>query len=177
MTLNAFVAHSIPSFPYIPANPNPDGFKFMSLQDILNQPFNLMLLLIGIALLLNPFFNIKRYQRYKRRTEITLGKVLGQDEQISNTKMHSRTRIKTDHAIVGYIVNGRPYELISESGASWTLHKTGSHVTVSYDPLEPENADIQSSHQTNLKIISGLIYAGPVIGLVLIITQSWKIFF
>jgi hypothetical protein len=137
---------------------------------------SLMLLLCGVILLLNPLFNLKKYRRYKRRTAITTGTVLGQEEQRSQPGTFQTSHVRTDHAIVEYMVNGNPYQCVSESGATWTTFKTGTSVSVCYDPDDPENADILKSHQSSMLMISLLVKAGPVIGSVLVVSLLWRIF-
>lgn len=142
----------------------------------MDQPLSLLLLLCGIVLLLNPLFNLKRYRRYKRRTAIAAGAVLGQEEQRSQPGTFQTSHVRTDHAIVEYMVNGKAYQCVSESGASWTTFKTGTTVPVCYDPDEPENADILKSHQSCMLMITLLVKAGPVIGAVLVVSLLWRIF-
>lgn len=146
------------------------------MQDILNQPFSLMLLLFGFVLIINPLFNLKKYKRYKRRTAVTAGKVIGQKEQRSQPGNFQSSHFRTDHATVGYVVNGKSYTCVSESGATWTMNKTGSTVSVCYDPHQPENADILKSHDSTMLITSLMVKAGPVIGVVLILVILWRMF-
>lgn len=142
-----------------------------AISEFLNQPVSAMLVLVGAALILNPLFNLRTYWRMSRRTCLTDGTVVSQKEFTSNPGFPGSGRIKTDHAVVKYQVDDQEYVCVSESGATWTQYPIGTLVKVCYDPAEPDNADIYKSHKASFWIMSGLVWAGPVVGVLLILVN------
>jgi hypothetical protein len=49
--------------------------------------------------------------------------------------------------------------------------RPNSTVEVRYDPAEPANADAKQSHKLSLWMLTGLVYVGPIVGLVLVLSN------
>ena len=134
------------------------------------DPAHFFTLIIGAVMMATPLFHLADLRRARRRTEMVLGKVIGQQEQTSHTghAMGNGHRIKTDHAVIAYEVKGKSYTCVASAGASWTLHPEGSEEWVCYDPDDPTNADLLPGFFTKATHFL-LFLALPITGTILVL--------
>ncbi|MCC5789517.1 MAG: hypothetical protein JJT75_07775 [Opitutales bacterium] len=127
-------------------------------------------LLIGLAMIAAPLFLLPEWRRARRRSEITMGRVVAHEEKTVTTQMGGEItgRAKTDHAKITFEVEGQPYTFVASEGASWKIHEPDTEQWICYDPEDPHNADTLPGPLTKVYHLVGFI-ALPLTGLVILI--------
>lgn len=120
---------------------------------------------IGLMFLLYPLYAFwQRSQQRRRRSERTTGRVM--DEAIQHSANFNGARNATRHGVVAYEVEGHPYQVTAETGASWQILAPDDPVTVAYNPTDPQDAGVEDD---SLKMVETAIFIIlPLVGIVML---------
>ncbi|MCU0862487.1 MAG: DUF3592 domain-containing protein [Planctomycetes bacterium] len=103
----------------------------------------LVLLAIGAALaVVLPWQLQGVIRKVARQRARANGTVVDVEHHSSSSAADSHSS-GTFHAVVTFEVGGRPYRFCSDHGSSLHRPQRGSRVTVRFDPLDPDNAEVE----------------------------------
>ncbi len=121
----------------------------------------------GLVMLVYPLSMRKELQKKKRRTARAMGTVEGHEEQTSSVGHGAGSRMRTDHAVITFLVRDQTFQCVSSTGATWIVHPVGSQVEVCYDPDDPENADTVPGAFSDM-LEKFMVWGFPLIGMFLL---------
>ncbi|TVR52978.1 MAG: DUF3592 domain-containing protein [Puniceicoccaceae bacterium] len=132
---------------------------------------HLFMIVFGLVCFYAPF-DLRRSLRKKQdRTGRVTGRVVGHEWRRNSTTYHSN-HASTQHAVVAFAVEGRDYQCISDTGATWIINPVGQQLEVHYNPLNPSDAGVPEGEWMK-SLEKTMVLGFPLIGVYCLGHVAW----
>lgn len=128
--------------------------------------FDLMMILAGLVMVIwCPIDYARKRRGHRRRSRRTRGQVVGSERR--NTHYGAdQVGPDTHHAVVEYEVDGQVFRVVSPSGVSWKQPRSGTRITVAYNPRDPADGAVYQPSTQRVEQVLG--YGAPALGVLLL---------